>query len=225
MKRFFRFFAKLVFWGIVFSVSIVVLFKYVPVPLTPLMGIRYFEGTNKAWKHEWVAIDNISKNMQLAVICSEDQKFLEHHGFDIKAIEKAYENNKKGKRIKGASTISQQTAKNVFLWPQRSWLRKGLEAYFTFLIETLWSKERILEVYLNSIEMGPGVYGVEAAAKHWFNKSAANLNAYEAAAIAAILPNPIKYKANPASAYIEKRKQWIVMQMRFYGKLNLKGRE
>ena len=162
------------------------------------------------------------KNIQLAVICSEDQKFLKHNGFDIEAIEKAYEYNKKGKRIKGGSTISQQTAKNVFLWPERSWLRKGLETYFTFLIEQIWTKERILEVYLNSIEMGPGVYGVEAASQYWFKKPASRLDAYEAAAIASILPNPRKYRANPATSYIQKRKQWIVKQMKFYGKFDLK---
>lgn len=223
MKKLLRFIGKLVFWSIILSVSLVVLFKFIPVPMTPLMVIRYFESTNdtKNWKHEWVAIENISKNIQLAVICSEDQKFIEHNGFDIEAIEKAYEHNKKGKRIKGGSTISQQTAKNVFLWPNRSWLRKGLETYFTFLIEKIWSKERILEVYLNSIEMGEGIYGAEAAAQYWFKKSAANLNAQEAAAIVAILPSPRRYRANPASAYIQKRKQWIVRQMQFYGKFDL----
>lgn len=225
MKGIFRFFIKLFLWFVVLSVGLVVLFKYVPVPLTPLMVIRYFETTEntKLWKHDWVSIDNISKNMQLAVICSEDQKFLEHNGFDIEAIEKAYDNNKKGKRIKGGSTISQQTAKNLFLWPNRSWLRKGLEAYFTFLIEAIWTKERILEVYLNSIEMGEGIYGAEAAAQHWFKKSAAGLDTHEAAAIAAILPNPRNYRANPASNYIQNRKEWIVRQMQFYGKLDLKS--
>jgi monofunctional biosynthetic peptidoglycan transglycosylase len=148
--------------------------------------------------------------LQLAVICSEDQNFLSHNGFDYKAIEKAYENNKKGKRVKGASTISQQTAKNIFLWPERSWFRKGLETWFTFLIENLWSKERILEVYLNSIEMGNGVYGAEAASQYWFKKSAKNLAPSEAASIAAILPNPKVYKAAPRSNYIEKRQNWIV---------------
>jgi len=227
MKRLFRFLMKLLFWSIVFSVGAVVLYKYVPVPITPLMVIRYAERTEetKHWKHNWVSIDEISKHMQLAVICSEDQKFLNHNGFDIEAIEKAYEHNKKGKRIKGGSTISQQTAKNVFLWPDRSWLRKGLETYFTFLIEAIWSKERILEVYLNSIEMGQGIYGIEAASQYWFKKSAANLDAYEAAAIVSILPNPRKYRANPATAYIQKRKQWIVQQMKFYGKFDLKNQK
>jgi monofunctional biosynthetic peptidoglycan transglycosylase len=188
------------------------------------MVIRNFEtlqnDKSSGWQHDWVSIDEISKNLQLAVICSEDQNFLNHHGFDMKAIEKALEHNKTGRKIRGASTISQQTAKNVFLWPQRSWLRKGLEAYFTFLIELAWSKERIMEVYLNSIEMGNGVYGAEAASQYWFKKSASRLSQQEAAAIAAILPNPRVYRANPATNYIQSRKEWIVRQMYFFGPLN-----
>ncbi len=223
IKRFFRFILKTLFWLFVFSVCIVVIYKWVPVPVTPLMVIRNIEQANTdketGWKHDWVSIDAISKNLQVAVICSEDQLFLKHNGFDIKAIEKAYDNNKKGKKIKGGSSISQQTAKNVFLWPNRSWLRKGLEAYFTFLIELIWSKERIMEVYLNSIEMGPGIYGAEAASLYWFKKSAEKLTKYEAAAIAAILPSPLRYRANPATAYIEGRKSWIVNQMYFFGPL------
>ena len=129
------------------------------------------------------------------------------------------DNNQKGRRLKGASSISQQTAKNVFLWPQRSWLRKGMEAYFTFFIELFWSKERIIEVYLNSIEMGNGVYGAEAASQYWFKKPAIKLNSYEAAAIAAILPAPLRYRANPPSNYISSRKNWIVRQMGYFGKL------
>lgn len=170
-------------------------------------------------------MEEISDNLKLAVIGSEDQNFPNHSGFDIKAIEKAIEDNKKGRRVRGASTISQQTAKNVFLWPQRNYVRKGFEVYFTFLIETIWGKERILEVYLNSIEMGRGVYGAEAASEYWFKKSAANLTAYEAAAIAAILPNPREYRANPASSYIEGRKAWIVRQMRNIGPINLGRKE
>lgn len=226
IKRVFRFIIKVFLWFIVISVFFVLAYKWLPVPVTPLMVIRNIEQKQHekevVWKHDWVPIKQISKNLQLAVICSEDQHFAEHNGFDVKAIEKAYEKNKKGKRIKGASTISQQTAKNVFLWPQRSWVRKGFEVYFTFLIELFWSKERILEVYLNSVEMGNGIYGVEAASWYWFNKSAVTLNEYEAAAIAAILPNPRKYMANPATPYIQGRKQWIVRQMGYYGKLELK---
>ena len=216
-------------WLFVFSIAIVILFKWVPVPITPLMLIKNIEQiqNNKklVLKHDWVPIENISKNLQLAVICSEDQNFLTHNGFDIKAIEKAIEHNKKGKRIRGASTISQQTAKNVFLWPQRSWFRKGLETYFTFLIELFWSKQRIMEVYLNSIEMGPGIYGAEEASKYWFKKPAIKLNKNEAAAIAAILPNPLKFRANPATNYIQGRKNWIVRQMNFFGTLDYKTHE
>lgn len=222
IKRFFKFIFKILFWFIILSVLIVFVFKWVPVPVTPLMVIRNIEQTDtnkKGWEHHWIPIKDISSNLQLAVICSEDQNFLKHHGFDIKAIEKAYENNKKGKPLKGASTISQQTAKNVFLWPGRSWLRKGLETYFTFLIELIWSKERIMEVYLNSIEMGPGIYGAEAASQYWFKKSASKLSKQEAAAIASILPNPLKYKARPATSYIEGRKSWIMKQMNYFGPL------
>lgn len=224
IKKIFRFIYKSIFWLFVFSIAIVILYKWVPVPITPLMLIRNVEQLQNdkklTLKHDWVPIEEISKNLQLAVICSEDQNFLNHNGFDIKAIEKAIDYNKKGKRVRGASSISQQTAKNVFLWPQRSWFRKGLETYFTFLIELFWSKERIMEVYLNSIEMGNGIYGVEEASKFWFKKPAIKLNRNEAAAIAAILPNPLKYRANPATNYIQGRKNWIVRQMYFFGPLN-----
>ena len=222
MKRFFKFIFKAILWFIVITVLWVVVYKFVPVPYTPLMVIRsYNAAENYETKHEWKEIESISKSLQLAVICAEDQNFMNHNGFDYDAIEKAYEKNKQGKKLRGASTISQQTAKNVFLWPDRSWFRKGMEVYFTFLIETLWSKERIMEVYLNSIEMGNGVFGAEAAAQYWFHKPAKNLSQFEAAAIAAILPNPRDYKASPASAYIEKRKSWIVQQMRYYGTFTL----
>lgn len=206
------------------SIGLVILFKWVPVPVTPLMLIRNVEQLQHhkkvTLKHDWVPIENISKNLQLAVICSEDQNFLMHNGFDVEAIEKAIKHNKRSKHIRGASTISQQTAKNVFLWPRRSWFRKGLETYFTFLIELCWSKKRIMEVYLNSVEMGNGIYGAEEASKYWFKKPAIKLNKYEAAAIAAILPNPLKYRANPATNYIQGRKNWIVRQIGFFGELN-----
>jgi len=226
MRRLLRFILKIILLFIGISMFLVLLYRFVPIPYTPLMAIRYFEAEGPLeTRHKWKPIEDISKNLQLAVICSEDQNFLSHNGFDYKAIEKAYENNKKGKRVKGASTISQQTAKNIFLWPERSWLRKGLETWFTFLIENLWSKERILEVYLNSIEMGNGVYGAEAASQYWFKKSAKNLAPSEAASIAAILPNPKVYKAAPRSNYIEKRKNWIVKQMGYYGTFVLKELE
>ncbi len=199
----------------------VLVFKWIPVPLTPLMLIRCAEqkseGKDMKLKHDWVSLEEIAETLQLAVVCSEDQHYLRHSGFDWEAIQKAMKANKKGKRIRGGSTISQQTAKNVFLWPGRSYIRKAFEAYFTFLIELFWSKERIMEVYLNSIEMGDGVYGAEAAAQFWFKKSAAKLSKDEAAAIAAILPNPRKFRANPPDNYVAKRKIWIKQQMNFWG--------
>ncbi len=221
IKKILRFIAKLIGWFFLITFFLVLIFKWLPLPFTPLMAIRYFEHPDEEIKHDWIPIEEISKNLQLAVICSEDQNFENHSGFDIEAIQKAIENNKKGKRVRGASTISQQTAKNAFLWPGRNYVRKGLEAYFTFLMELLWSKERILEVYLNSIEMGKGVYGAQAAAKSWFGKDAVNLSPNEAAAIAAILPNPREYSANPASNYIGQRKSWITQQMKYYGEFDL----
>lgn len=224
MTKIFRFLFKTLLWLLVIPIIGVVVFKWVPVPATPLMVIRYFEqkGADKEtiWKHDWVPIDEISKNLQLAVICSEDQNFLSHNGFDLKAIEKAFDSNQKSEKVRGGSTISQQTAKNVFLWPERSWLRKGMETYVTFWIELIWSKERIMEVYLNSIEMGNGIYGAEAASQYWFRKPASKLSKSEAAAIAAILPRPLKYRANPPTNYIAGRKLWIMKQMSFHGALN-----
>ncbi|GAA4273675.1 monofunctional biosynthetic peptidoglycan transglycosylase [Aquimarina gracilis] len=220
MQKILRFLFKSFVAFILLSPLWVLSYKWIDVPATPLMGIRKLQSNPKhTIQHQWVPLSKISKNLQLAVICSEDQRFIEHQGFDKEAIEKAIAEHKAGKRLRGASTITQQTAKNVFLWPQRSWVRKGLETYFTFLIEKMWSKERILEVYLNSIEMGNGIYGAEAAAKFWYNKSSDQLTVEEAAAIAAILPNPRKYLANPASEYTQKRKEWIFIQMRNYGTL------
>ena len=222
-KRIAKFIFKTLLWFVGLSVLWVLLYKYVPVPYTPLMAIRSLQGdSNYVNKHDWVPLSDISQEIQLAVICAEDQRFLNHRGFDYKAIKEAYESNKNGISLKGGSTISQQTAKNVFLWPGRSWLRKGMETYFTFLVETIWSKERILEVYLNNIEMGDGVFGVEAAAGYWFNTTASDLSRHQAAAIAAILPNPRNYRASPRTNYIEKRKQWIIRQMNNFGNLDLK---
>lgn len=224
IKKTFRFLGKFCLWFLGISVFLVVVFKFVPVPFTPLMAIRAIEnkmdGKGMYSSHEWVPIEDISKNMQRAVIASEDGTFLTHHGFDFNAIQKAMVNNEKGKRLKGGSTISQQTAKNVFLWQGRSYIRKGLEAYFTVLIELIWGKERIMEVYLNSIEMGDGVYGVQAAAEHWYGKTASNLTKNEAAGIAAILPNPRKFKASNSSAYINRKKSRIIKYMRYVGKLD-----
>lgn len=219
LRKIFRFLFKLFLWFIVLSVFSVILFRFVPVPFTPLMISRALEqkadGREMTSSHHWVPIEEMSPNIQIAVIASEDDGFLTHSGFDFDAMYKAYKSNRKGKKLKGGSTISQQTAKNVFLWQGRSYLRKGLEAYFAMLIELLWSKERIMEVYLNSIEMGKGVYGIQAAAQHWYHKDAKDLSKYEAAGIAAILPNPRKYRATRSSSYIERRKGKIVRLMRY----------
>jgi len=226
-KRIFRFLWKTVAWFVGLSIFSVVLFRFVPVPVTPLMLIRVVEQTFSSdkirLKHDWVSIDQISKNLPLAVVCSEDQNFMNHSGFDMNAIERSVDALKRGaKRVRGASTISQQTAKNVFLWPGRSWVRKGFEVYFTVLIEFVWSKERIMEVYLNSIEMGNGIYGAEAAAKFYWNTTARNLSRTQAATIAAILPNPLEYSANPPGPYIQSRIGWITGQMNEWGTLRFK---
>lgn len=223
MSKLSCFLFKAVLWFLGLSLFFVVLFKFVPVPFTPLMVIRAIEnkldGKENYFSHDWEPIENISKNLQKAVIASEDGTFLTHNGFDFTAMQKAYKNNERGRRIKGGSTISQQTAKNVFLWQGRSYLRKGLEAYFTVLIELIWGKERIMEVYLNSIEMGNGVYGAQAATQHWYGKNCASLTKMQAAGIAAILPNPRKYSASSSSAYINKRKARIVRIMGYIGKI------
>lgn len=201
------------------SILAVVACRFLPVYVTPLMFIRCYQqvksGEHLSWHHHWVSFDDMSIYMPVAVIASEDQRFLEHHGFDYKAIQQAAESNLKGgKRLRGGSTISQQTAKNVFLWPGRSWLRKGLEAYFTFLIEMTWSKKRIMEVYLNSIEMGNGIYGVDAVAREHFNTSAKDLSRSQCALIAATLPNPRRYSSAYPSSYMLKRQRQIQVQMK-----------
>jgi len=216
---------RILVWFLAVTLLLVIFFKWVPVPVTPLMIIRCIEqkGEGKEMKLEkdWESLDNISNKLQLAVVCTEDQNFLKHNGFDFTAIKKAVDENKWKKRTRGASTISQQTAKNLFLWPGRSWIRKGLEVYFTFLIEVFWSKERIMEVYLNIIEMGDGVYGAEAASQKYFNKPAVNLTASQAAAIAVILPNPRKFSATRPTSYTLKRQRFALRQMRYWGgKLN-----
>jgi len=219
LRKILRILYKMMLWFIVLSVFSVMVFRFVPVPFTPLMITRAFEqkakGVAMHSSHDWVPIKKISPNLQKAVIASEDDLFLTHHGFNFGAMYKAYKNNSKGRRIKGGSTISQQTAKNVFLWQGRSYVRKVFEAYFTVLIELLWSKERIMEVYLNSIEMGDGVYGAQAATQHWYHKDAASLTRREAAGIAAILPNPLRFKPVHSSAYTERRKGRIVKLMRY----------
>ncbi len=202
------------------TILVVVLYKVLPVWFTPLMFIRMGEhvaaGEMPRMHHRWVSMSEITPDMAVAVMASEDQRFLIHHGFDFDAIQKAVERNKKAGRQKyGASTISQQTAKNVFLWPGRSWLRKGLEMYFTSLIELVWGKQRIMEVYLNSIEMGDGIYGVDAVAQDNFGKTAATLTRRDCALIAATLPNPRRFSSKNPSPYMLKRQRQIVHEMNF----------
>lgn len=204
---------------VAFSALWVLAYRWLPVKVTPLMFIRSHQHAGEPaftdWQHRWVPFDSISPYMPVAVMASEDQNFMKHNGFDFEAIQQAAEERLEGKRKRGGSTISQQTAKNVFLWPASSWVRKGLEAYFTVLIEQLWSKERILEVYLNSIEMGPGIYGVEAVAQQHFGCRAAQLSRSDCALIAATLPNPLKFSSKTPSAYMRKRQQQIKRQMRY----------
>ncbi|MBC6983634.1 monofunctional biosynthetic peptidoglycan transglycosylase [Caulobacter sp. 17J80-11] len=185
----------------------VLVHRWAPVPMTYLMVDRAFEG--EGLHHKWRPLKKISPNLVYAVIAAEDAKFCTHHGFDFDAIEKAMKHNEKHRRVRGGSTISQQTAKNVFLWPQRSWVRKGLEAYYTVLIEALWPKKRIIEVYLNVVEWAPGVYGAEAASQKWYGKSADKLTKKEAARLAAILPSPRKWKAAGSGPYVRKRSSKI----------------
>ena len=165
----------------------------------------------------WVPWSRISPQAAIAVIASEDQRFADHHGFDFEAIEKAIDEHDRGRRLRGASTISQQVAKNLFLWPGRSFVRKGLEGYFTALIELTWSKRRILEVYLNIVEFGDGVFGVEAASQRYFHEPASRLRPEEAALLAAVLPNPIRLRVDRPSAYVQERRAWILEQMEQLG--------
>ncbi len=225
MKKFWpalkKWMLRIFLWFIGLSVFSVILFRFVPVPVTILMlnrcAIQLFGPDEMRLAKDWVSLEKISPNMPLAVVASEDQNFLNHHGFDFKAIGKAIEHNERSRRIRGASTISQQTAKNVFLWPGRSFIRKGFEVYFTGLIELIWGKRRIMEVYLNVIETGNGIYGVQAASRAYFNKDASRLTSSEAATIAALLPNPRKYSTIRSGAYITKRKAWIQRQMNNFG--------
>ena len=199
----------------------VVALRFIPVYFTPLMFIRLGEqivkGEEMKMRHSWVPLEDIAPSLPLAVMASEDARFMEHHGFDFNAIEKAAKRNmrNKNKRKLGASTISQQTAKNVFLWPGRTWVRKGFEVYFTALIEMMWSKERIMEVYLNSIEMGDGIYGAEAVAQRHFHCSAKELSKAECAMIAVSLPNPRKFDSAHPSSYMRKRQSRILREMKF----------
>jgi monofunctional biosynthetic peptidoglycan transglycosylase len=190
---------------------IVLRFVNVPITITQIASIVHGDG----FQRDHVSLKQMSKNAKLAVLASEDQLFPDHNGFDMKSIQKAlnFNKKKKGKKIRGASTISQQVAKNVFLWQGRTWIRKGLEVYFTFLIELFWGKKRILEVYLNEAEMGKGIFGIEAASQKYFRKPASKLTRSEAAMIASSLPNPKRYTVKPASVYVSRKYPWVVRQM------------
>ena len=219
----FRIFKLLFIFFIGSSILAVLIFRFVNPPVTLLMIKRGFEqkAAGKDWKidKQWVDFDHIGEPMKRAAVAAEDQSFLENHGFDFKAIEKAIKKNAHSKKLIGGSTISQQTAKNVFLWPGRDIVRKGFEAYFTLLMEVFWSKKRIMEVYLNVIETGDGIYGVEAASRAYFHKSAADLTNHEAAAIAVIFPSPLKWSATNPTRYLRHRQYLIMKNMRRLGTL------
>ena len=203
------------------SILFVLAYRWLPVPCSPLMFVRCVQqlkhGESLKLKHQWVPLDSISPDLPLAVWASEDQNFLNHNGFDFAQIKAAIKEHADGGRNRGASTISQQTAKNVFLWPSHSWVRKGFEAYFTILIETLWSKQRIMEVYLNTIEMGDGIYGAEAVALEHFGCQAKSLSRSQCAMIAVSLPNPIRMNSATPTRYMRRRQSWVLRQMRYLG--------
>jgi monofunctional biosynthetic peptidoglycan transglycosylase len=223
-KLIWRFVKLFLIFFIGITVFWVIVYRFVNPPVTWLMLTRGFEqkADGKPWKidKEWRDFDDIADPMKRAAVAAEDQTFLENHGFDFNAIEKAIQKNSKSNKLIGGSTISQQTAKNVFLWPGRSWVRKGFEAYFTLLIEIFWSKRRIMEVYLNVIEMGDGIYGVNAAAQAYFHKDAANLTRAQAAAIASIFPSPLKWSATEPSGYVRHRQYLIMKNMRRLGPMD-----
>ena len=220
--RLFRIILRLVLALLLLSVGSVAIYRFVPVPVTPLMVRNAvgaaLKGEPTTFHHDWVPMDEISVHLANAVVASEDQRFYQHKGFDWKEINNAIEERKAGKRKRGGSTISQQTAKNVFTFCTSTWARKAIEAYYTVLIEWMWPKERILEVYLNSIEMGPSIYGAEAVANHHFGKSAEELTRSECALIAATLPNPKRYSSKNPSQYMRRRQNDILGQMRLMGK-------
>lgn len=219
IKRIFILILKIIFCLILFSIILTAAYTVINPPVTPLMLIRSIEyiteGKPPKIDKDWVSYDKVSKKLLRAVVSAEDARFMRHKGFDWKAIEEAQKYNERmqGKKVRGASTISMQTAKNTFLWPTRSWVRKGLEAYFTVLIEAVWGKQRILEVYVNVIEWGEGIYGVQAASQYYFNKDADKLTTREAALLAAIIPNPRRWSASNPTPYIERRASWIMGRM------------
>ena len=212
----FRLIKKIIIGIFISHLLYLVLLKFVDAPITITQITSIIEGNG--FKRTHVTLNQISTSGKLAVIASEDQLFPDHNGFDIKSIKKALAYNKrKPGRVRGASTISQQVAKNVFLWQGRSWIRKGLEVYFTFMIELIWGKKRILEVYLNEAEMGKGIFGIEAASQHYFKHSARKLTKVEAAMIASSLPNPVRFTVKPTSRYVSRKYPWVMRQMNNLG--------
>lgn len=214
-RRLWRFAKRLFLVLFIAQFVYIILLKWVDPPVTLTQFFSWISG--HGLKRDYVSRQKISSPAKLAVIASEDQLFPDHNGFDFKSIEKAMKHNQKSKSMHGASTISQQTAKNVFLWQGRSWIRKGLEVYFTFMIEKIWGKKRILEVYMNVAEMGDGIFGIEAASQKYFNKHAANLSFQESSMIAACLPNPRRYTVKPVSRYVSIRSGWVQRQMNNLG--------
>lgn len=225
LRRWLRRLVLLIAGLLALSVVLVLVLRWVPPPGTALMVERKIEawraGDSLDLKREWQPWERLPDNLKVAVIAAEDQRFADHNGFDMDAISSALKHNQQSRRVRGASTLSQQTAKNLFMWSDRSLLRKGIEAWFTLLMELGWDKSRILEVYLNIVEFGPGIYGAEAAARHYFGKPAARLTRYEASLLAAALPNPWRYRVKPPSPYVQQRSAWIRRQMSQLGQVTL----
>lgn len=217
IKKILKYLIRLCLFFLLFTLLWVVVYKYFNPPVTTMMLYKYFTEQDYKIDKTWVDIDSVDQGLPIAFIASEDQLFLKHSGFDIVAIKKAFEHNKNAKNQVGASTISQQVAKNVFLIPNKSFIRKGFEAYFTVLIEAIWGKKRIMEVYINIVELGEGVYGIDAAARTYFNKSATEINLNEGTLMAVVLPNPIIYDLSKPSPYMFRRKNWILGQVRNLG--------
>ena len=221
LKKIWKIFVLLTLFFFIFTILVVLIFRFLPIPTSSFMLqqriTNLIDGNFNSINYDWVNYNEISNSAKLAVIAAEDQKFFDHYGFDFESIEKALKRNKRSKITRGASTITQQTAKNLFLWSDKSYVRKGLEVYFSLLLETLWSKERILEVYLNIAEFGENVYGVQASSRKFFNRDANKLTYQNAAMLAAVLPNPKKYKVNSLTNYRQRRVFWIQKQMRQLG--------
>jgi len=224
-KKVWKWTKRILLFYFAISITSVIIFRWVPFFTTPMVMIRYikekFDSHPVAIHKTWVSLDQISPNLQLAVFCSEDQDFFHHHGFNFQAIKDAWKHDEHSKKIRGASTISQQAARCAFLTTNRSWIRKGFEVYFTGLTELFWSKKRIMEVYLNVIEFGKGIFGAEAAAEFYFHKHAKDLTRPEAAALASILPDPLKWNPVNPGAYVAERQQWILGQMDHYGSFDI----